>query len=351
MRSGLTTAYINRIASCVPAHDVHEVFLAFARRLLGKNGNPDERFERMAKMANIAHRYSCIDPSSGFYALGRFPSTAERMHAFAIHGPELAAATVDRLDLGSERDRITHIVITCCTGFSAPGIDFELIERCGLPTSVERVIIGFMGCHAAINALKLARHIVRSEPTSRVLALNLELCTLHLRETANLEEILSFLLFADDCAACLVTAEPQGLAIDSFRAELMPDTKELITWFIRDCGFEMMLSPRVPGVIRRALKAKANNILSGLPPSSIDLWAVHPGGTSVIDAVQRAFDIKPEAVLASRDVLHRFGNMSSATVMFVLEDMLRSSLAGAAGCAMSFGPGMVAETMMFRTLS
>ena len=212
-------------------------------------------------------------------------------------------------------------------------------------------MIGFMGCHAAVNALKLARHIVRSEPTSRVLAVNIELCTLHLRETTSLEEMLSFLLFADGCAACLVSAEPQGIAMESFRTVLVPDTKELITWFIRDCGFEMMLSPRVPGVIRRALKAGANNILSGLPPSSIDLWAVHPGGTSVIDAVQRAFNIKPEAVSVSRDVLHRFGNMSSATVMFVLEKMLRASHPGAAGCAMSFGPGMVAETMMFRSLS
>jgi predicted naringenin-chalcone synthase len=344
------TAYINRIATGVPPHDIHEPFLAAARWLLGKNGSPDNRFERMAKMANIAHRYSCIDPSSGFYAFGRSPSTAQRMRAFEVHAPELAATTVGRLDLGSERDRITHIVITCCTGFSAPGIEFQLIERCGLPTSVERVMIGFMGCHAAINALALARHIVRSEPASRVLTLNIELCTLHLRETARLDEMLSFLLFADGCAASLVTAEPHGIAIDSFRAELVPDTKELITWFIRDCGFEMMLSPRVPGAIRRALKAGANNILSGEPSSSIDLWAVHPGGTSVIDAVQRAFNIKPEAISASRDVLHRFGNMSSATVMFVLENMLRSSLTGAAGCAMSFGPGMVAETMRFRTL-
>jgi alpha-pyrone synthase len=345
----VTTAYINRIVTGVPAHDVHEPFLGFARLLLGRNGHLNERFERMAKMANIAHRYSCIDPFGGFYAFGRFPSTAERMRAFAMHAPELAASTVERLDLGAERDRITHVLITCCTGFSAPGLDFDLIDRCHLPNSVERVLIGFMGCHAAINVLKLARHIVRSEPDARVLVLNLELCTLHLRETTDLEEMLSFLLFADGCAACLVTAEPQGLAIGSFRAVLVPETKELITWHIRDCGFEMMLSPRVPGVIRRALKAGADEILSGAPPSSIDLWAVHPGGTSVIDAVQRAFDVNPAALSASRDVLHRYGNMSSATVMFVLEEMLRSTLARAAGCALSFGPGMVAETMLFHT--
>src|SRR5262245_50266744 len=304
----------------------------------------------MVEVAGISHRYSCIDPDGGFYALGRFPSTAERMRAFDRLAPDLAAEAIERLELGADRDRITHLIITCCTGFSSPGLDLQLIERCRLPSSVERTIIGFMGCSAAINALKMARHIVRSEPASRVLVLNLELCTLHLRETTDLEEMLGFLLFADGCAACLVTAEPQGVALDSFRAVLVPDAKELITWHIRDSGFEMFLSPRVPGVIRRAIKASAGEILSGEAPSSIDLWAVHPGGTSVIDAVQRAFGIGPKAMSASRDVLHRFGNMSSATVMFVLDAMLRSTLPGASGCAMSFGPGMVAETMRFRMM-
>ena len=346
----LTTAYINRIATGVPAYDVHEIFLGAARVLLGDNEHAHERFERMSKMAGISHRYSCIDPAGGFYEFGRCPSTAERMRAFDLHAPELAAATVDRLGLGDDRHRITHLLVTCCTGFSAPGVDFQVMERCGLPSSVERVLIGFMGCHAAINALKVARHIVRSDPDARVLVLNLELCTLHMRDAHELEEMLGFLLFADGCAACLVTAEPQGIAIDSFRAVLVPETKDMITWHIRDCGFEMVLSSRVPGMIRRALKAAANEILSDAPPTSIDLWAVHPGGTSVVDAVQRALDLKPEALADSREVLRSYGNMSSATVMFVLDAMMRSAPAGAAGCAMSFGPGMVAETMMFRNV-
>jgi predicted naringenin-chalcone synthase len=346
----LTTAYINRIATAVPAHDVHEAFLGYARLLLGQNPHRSERFERMVKMAGIAHRYSCIDPAGGFYGFGRSPTTAERMRTFDTHAPELAATAVERLSVAAEREPITHLLTTCCTGFSAPGLDFALIERCGLPSSVERISIGFMGCHAAINALKLARHIVRSEPTARVVVLNLELCTLHLRETSELEKLLSFLLFADGCAACLVTAEPHGIAIDSFRAILVPQTKELITWHIGDFGFEMVLSSRVAGVIRRALKAGADDILSGAPPSSIDLWAVHPGGTSVVDAVQRAFDVNPDALSASREVLSSFGNMSSATVMFVLGAMLRSASPGAAGCAVSFGPGVIAETMLFHTV-
>jgi len=343
----MTIAHINRIATAVPRHDVHEAFLDFARVLLHRRPERGERFERMVQMAGIAHRYSCIDPEGGFYAWGRFPTTAERMRAFDAHALELATNAVERLDIAGERDRITHLLITCCTGFAAPGVDLQLVERCGLRSSVERVVIGFMGCHAAINALKQARHIVRSEPEARVLVVNIELCSLHLRETSELDELLSFLLFADGCAASLVTAEPHGIAIDRFRATLVPESKELITWHIRDLGFEMMLSARVPGVIRRALKTMASEILSGAPPSAIDLWAVHPGGTSILDAVQRTIGMAPATLAASRDVLRRFGNMSSATVMFVLESLLGTALPGSAGCAMSFGPGVMVETMLF----
>jgi predicted naringenin-chalcone synthase len=271
------------------------------------------------------------------------------MRAFEAHAPALAAAAIERLVLGAGRSAISHLLITCCTGFSAPGLDFELIERCRLPSSVERTMIGFMGCYAAINALKLARHIVRSEPAARVLVVNLELCTLHLKETADLEQILSFLLFADGCAACLVTAEPEGAAIDSFRAVLVPDTRDLITWRIRDFGFDIVLSGQVPAAIHEALRAHTKAILRGAPAGAIDLWAIHPGGRSVLDAVERAFELAPAALAASREVLCRYGNMSSATVMFVLERLLRAGHRGAAGCAMSFGPGMTAETMLFRT--
>jgi predicted naringenin-chalcone synthase len=187
--------------------------------------------------------------------------------------------------------------------------------------------------------------MVRSDPVARVLAVNLELCTLHLHETDNLEEILSFLLFADGCAAALVSADPIGLAMDSFKATLVPDTRELIRWNIRDQGFDMVLSGGVPGAIRAALGASRAEILGGA--NDIDLWAVHPGGRTVLDAVEQAFDLAPDALAASRGVLRDHGNMSSGTVMFVLERMLRERRTGR-GCAMSFGPGLVAETMLFR---
>lgn len=187
---------------------------------------------------------------------------------------------------------------------------------------------------------------MRSQPDARVLTVNLELCTLHLHETRDLEEILSFLLFADGCAAALVSADPVGVRLDSFHATLVPDTRELIRWNIREQGFDMVLSGGVPGAIRTALSSSRDAILGGV--NDIELWAVHPGGRTVLDAVEQAFALSGDALSASRAVLNNYGNMSSGTVMFVLDRLMREGRAGARGCAMSFGPGLVAETMMFR---
>jgi predicted naringenin-chalcone synthase len=272
------------------------------------------------------------------------------MKMFEACAPGLAVEAVEKLLQGEDRSRITHVIVTSCTGFSAPGIDLALVEKCGLRASVERTIVGFMGCYAAMNALKLARHIVRSEPGARVLAVNLELCTLHLRETAELEEILSFLLFSDGCAAALVSSDRKGVQMESFRAALVPNTGELIRWHIRQQGFDMVLSGAVPGAIRSALMSSRDEILGGA--NDIELWAVHPGGRTVLDAVEQAFDLPSAALNASRSVLSDFGNMSSGTVMFVLASLMRGVGEGSQrGCAMSFGPGLVAETMMFRMVA
>jgi alpha-pyrone synthase len=355
----VTKAYVNRIATAVPRHDVHGTFMRFAESLLGKTMRSGV-FERMAKRAGIDHRYSFLEPAKrsdgpsvdaeGFYMRGEFPSTAKRMRFFETHAPELAADAIHKLGLGDRRDRITHIVITCCTGLSAPGLDLEIMERCGLPKGIERTTIGFMGCYAAINALKFARHIVRSEPDACVLAVNLELCTLHLQETPDLEKILSFLLWGDGCAAALVTSEPQGFELLDFRAVVVPESRELITWNVGDQGFDMVLSGQVPATIQTALGEHGSEILAGSKTSEIDLWAVHPGGRTVLDAVERALELPEDALATSREVLRRFGNMSSATVMFVMEALLQSAKRGDLGCGMSFGPGLVAETMRFRAV-
>src|SRR5471032_1716100 len=350
----MAEAFINRIATANPPHDVHDTFLRFCQQMLKGDNRRLALFDRMAERSGITHRYSFLEPGAkdaavdaeGFYRLGAFPDTAARMKKFEACVPGLAVEVAEKLLQGEDRSRITHVIVTSCTGLSAPGIDLALIEQCGLPSSVERTMVGFMGCYAAINALKLARHIVRSEPAARVLAVNLELCTLHLHETAELEEILSFLLFADGCAAALVSADPVGVEMNSFRAALVPGTRELIRWHIGQQGFDMVLSEAVPGAIRTALSGSRDDILGGA--NDIELWAVHPGGRTVLDAVEQAFALAPTALSASRSVLNDYGNMSSGTVMFVLDRIMRAAGAGQRGCAMSFGPGLVAETMMFR---
>jgi len=351
------TAHINRIATAVPPHDVHRAFVDFAETLLPP-GTTRNLFKRMARLSGIEHRYSFVQPvptddgqwrdAEELYVAGNFPTTARRMSAFEQYAPRLAQCALNRLALSAdERSSISHVIVTTCTGLYAPGLDFDVVKHLGLNPSVERTMIGFMGCYAAINALKSAHHIVRSSPESRVLILNLELCSLHMQETPDLEQVLSFLLFADGCSAALVTADAQGLALDSFLAVSIPETAHLITWKIRDGGFDMQLSGQVPTELRRAMKESGTQFTRGRDPHSFDLWAVHPGGRTILDAVEQGLELAPDAMRFSRDILCRFGNMSSATVMFVLQQAMAQAQAGQQGCAMSFGPGVTAETMLF----
>ena len=364
----MALSYINRIATVVPHYDVHAAFVDFAENML-----EDERtrllFRRMAGKAAIDHRYSCLridNPHLGspadsqdtivaaadFYQPRHFPPTAARMQVYEQAAPVLLRRTLNCLRLSqAERDRIRHVIVTSCTGLYAPGLDFEVIDYLGLDRSSERTTIGFMGCYAGVNALKQARHIVRSEPSESVLVVNLELCTLHFKETQDLGEVLSYLVFADGCAASLISNAPTGFAMDSFKAVEVPSTRDLITWAIRNQGFDMKLSGRVPQEIGQALEQHADSIAgSPLDRAATQLWAVHPGGRSVLDAVAQALALSPAAMSASQDVLARFGNMSSATIMFVLRELMLKARAGQRGCAMAFGPGLTAETMRFHAV-
>jgi predicted naringenin-chalcone synthase len=368
----MSEAYLQRIATAVPGNDVHALFQEFAEQLLTED--LDRRlFRRMAAKSGIAHRFSFLEalPPYGpdavvaaqLYRLGGFPSTAERMRLFERFAPVLAARALDRLLLTpEERDRTRHVIVTCCTGLYAPGLDFAIIDHLGLSPSAERTTIGFMGCYAAINGLKQARHIIRSDPGAMALLVNLELCTLHLQQTRNLEEVLSFLIFGDGCAASLIGSEECGLRLDGADALQIDGTRGLITWRVGDSGFDMHLSGRAPGEIARALSGYADRLrhcgasrppakpAAGSPAPPIDLWAVHPGGRTILDAVQKGLGLPPAALQASREVLSRFGNMSSASVMFVLQDLMQKARPGNRGCAMSFGPGMTAEILHFHAV-
>lgn len=352
----MTAVFINRIATAVPPHDVHAAYLNFMTPALPA-GRTRAIFTRMAGRAEISHRYSVLheeglveaeSPRQGFYRRGAYPATAARMRMYERHAPDLAEQAVARLELGAlERARITHLVLASCTGFVAPGLDQILASRLGLNPDLQRTVIGFMGCAAAVPALRLAEATVRAMPQARVLVVNIELCTLHLQETADLEAALAFMLFADGCAAALVTAEPAGAKLENFRSRLIAGTADHITWHIGDQGFLMHLSGQVPAKITQALRDDPEFVLQGEGSQAIEHWAVHGGGRTVLDAVQNGLNLRADALAASRAVLRAHGNMSSATIMFVLAGILAQGRAGGRGLAMAFGPGMVAEVFGF----
>lgn len=355
-----TIARINRIGTANPPFEVHGAFLRFVASAL-----PDERtrllFERMAARSGIERRYSFLEPAlledgtvtdtEGFYGSGPWPSTGRRMERYERDAPRLALDAVAALGIDVRAAGITHLIVASCTGFMAPGLDQAIIAGAGLDPGVERTVVGFMGCYAAVNSLRLAHHIVRSEPAARVLVVTLELCSIHFQRSGDLPSLLAMLLFGDGAAAALVTAERGGIALRDFRAATIPGTGDAITWRIRDQGFDMHLGGEVPARITAALAAEARRgddlgLLRGGDPRDIDVWAVHAGGRTVLDAVEQGFGLPAYALAPSRSVLRERGNMSSATLMFILAGMLSGDARGS-GLAMAFGPGMAVESFRF----
>lgn len=364
----MAIAHINRIGTAVPPNDVHGAFLDLAGGMI-----TDRRdslvFRRMVGRSGIDHRFSYFTPVSDpdgfidgagkFYGRGQWPGTGVRMGYYEESAPKLAMQALDALGLDGERERVTHLIVCSCTGFIAPGLDQLLVKAAGLNPGVERTVVGFMGCYAAVNSLRLAHHIVRSEPAARVLVVNLELCTLHLQETDDLERLLSMLLFGDGAAAALVTADETGLALQDFRATTIEDSAEAITWRIGDTGFDMHLSGEVPIRLQRALKYEAERndgegLLRGTQPADYGVWAVHAGGRTILDAVETGLGLPADALNWSRGVLKDFGNMSSATLMFVLSRIIggvgSSVERETPGFGVAFGPGLAAESFRFKTV-
>jgi predicted naringenin-chalcone synthase len=205
-----------------------------------------------------------------------------------------------------------------------------------------------MGCYAAVCALRTAYHIARSQPGARVLAVTVELCTLHLQDTQALEQLLAMLQFSDGAGAALITSEPGGFEMSHLFSMALEDSAELIQWKIGDTGFEMILSGEVPGRIQHALeKEEVREVLfNGWGADEIDSWAVHAGGRSILDAVEKGLELPQGALFASRDILARYGNMSSSTLMFVLSELIGRPDVGK-GVALAFGPGLAAEGFHF----
>ena len=348
-------SYLNAIGTAVPPFDVHRAFIAWAE---GQIGPERERalFRRMAERSGIEHRWSVLPPGEGggspvdpggFYE-GAPPPTSKRMRLYAEEAPKLAIEAIGALARQVPLGGVTHLVVASCTGFTAPGIDQMIAEALGLP-EVERTLVGFMGCYAAVSALRVAHHIVRSEPEARVLAVTVELSSLHLQDEREVEPLLAMLQFSDGAAAALVTSEPSGFSIEGSFALSLEQSARLITWTIGDTGFAMHLSGEVPARIGAALAEERvrARMLGPWRSEEVDSWAVHAGGRSILDSVEKGLGLAPPALAASRDVLERFGNMSSSTLMFVLADLLERPEAER-GVALAFGPGLAAEGFRFR---
>ncbi len=359
-------AFLAGVGLATPPHEVHGAFVAYARGLLA---DPREQqvFDRMAERSGIERRRAVLPAgrlehgevdAEGFYRPGAFAGTGVRMDRYEAEALPLASRAVQALGtrLGiTELDLpgITHLVVVSCTGFSAPGLDVGLIDALGLSPRVQRTVVGFMGCSAALPALRIAQATVLADPRARVLVVNVELCSLHLRESRCIEELLSFLLFGDAASACLVSARPGGAQLVDFATHCLPGTRGHITWRIADAGFLMHLSGAVPGQIGQALAEErrlgtGSALLRGRPVGQWSHWVVHAGGRSVLDAVERALELPPCALQDSRQVLRELGNVSSVTVLAAMQRTMDRARPGDAGLALAFGPGLTAESMGFR---
>ena len=285
----------------------------------------------------------------------RGPSTADRMARYERDAPPLAAeaASLALANAGRAPGDVTHLVTVSCTGFSAPNFDLGLVRELGLPWTVARTHVGFMGCHGALNGLRVAGGYAGSDPDACVLVCAVELCSLHYQYGWNSDLAVSNGIFADGAAA-LVGGGAPGPSGDDWvlarsGASLLEDSSELMAWRIGDHGFEIALSARVPSVIEHALGPWLDGWLASqaLTRDQIATWAVHPGGPRILESVAAATGIGREDYAISQEVLGEFGNMSSPTILFILE-RLRQRGAPRPCLALGFGPGLAVEAALFR---
>jgi len=335
--------------------------------------NPlQSRLPAVYRGSAIDHRYTCVDdygredpddftffPEN--WSLDPAPTTEERNEKYREAAIPLAEdvgqRALDRADMSS--DEVTHVIAVSCTGFFAPGLDVELVKRLGLPPTTQRTFIGFMGCYAAFNALRVAHGFCQSQPDARVLLVCTELCTLHFQIDDTLESVIVNSLFSDGAAAAVLSAredaEARGrLAYVDGRCRLDDDSMEDMTWAIGDTGFKMGLSSRVPDVVGENLPTYVDTLLEahGREREEMDFWAIHPGGRRIVEGARDALGLTDEDVADSLAVLRNYGNMSSPTVLFVLQRILNRGAQGDGappdrGVAMAFGPGLTIEGALF----
>lgn len=365
-------ARITDFATLIPSETILQSDAARAAQGLGVSKRWNRMLPALYRKSGVHRRSSVLlgPPSEdvltrqSFYRVASEtepfgPSTAERMRAYQEHaGPLLhraAQQVVDRMAQGVES--ITHLVTVSCTGFCAPGIDYQLMESLGLKSTVERTHVGFMGCHGLINGMRVATALVQANPQARVLVGAVELCSLHQQYSEDSDQLVASALFSDGAASLMVESDQnqdpsrsEGWEIVSSLSRKLDQTSELMGWHIGNHGFQMTLSPRIPSVIEAQLHDPIVEWLAGeqLTLSDIHSWAVHPGGPRVIDAAGRALGLEDSMLQPSRDILWEYGNMSSPTVLFILERLHPSSSSGDYVVMLAFGPGLQVEALLLR---
>lgn len=327
---------------------------------LDETGKRKLRF--LYKHSGIEHRHSVIPdyglPASQwqfFHALENlepFPSLEQRMHWFQQFAAPLSVQAIHQCLGDFPVQKVTHLITVSCTGMSAPGLDLELLELLNLPETTFRTSINFMGCYAAVHALKLADAFCKADKNANVLLVCTELCTLHFQKKPTIDNLTSSLLFGDGAAAVLVTGndEQEGLSLRHFYSTAVLKGKKDMAWQLSSSGFQMTLSGYVAELIEGDFNKLVSDALTSarLNREEITDWCIHPGGKKILEAVHNSLGFTNGQLQHSYDVLRDYGNMSSATVLFVLKNIFDSlgkkrpaKIFGAA-----FGPGLTMETFI-----
>ena len=289
-----------------------------------------------------------------------FPGTAARMKIYKDNALDLALSAIKNclssLDDFSVQE-ITHLITVSCTGMYAPGIDIEIVQQLPLNSSTKRTSINFMGCYGAFNALKVADAICKSDSQAAVLMVCIELCTIHFQKSMDIDNIIANSIFADGAAAVLIQSTPKQkkyFSLENFHNDLLPQTQQEMAWHIGDHGFDIVLSTYVPLIIQSGIATFTHNLLNkyAIKLADIDFYAIHPGGLKILQACEAALNISKDQNKYSYQILRQFGNMSSATVLFVLKAIWddinhRDHQKNIFSCA--FGPGLTLESMILRT--
>jgi predicted naringenin-chalcone synthase len=356
------------IGTAVPAyaHQQQDI-LAFMRRIYAMNEAGNRKLQFLYHHGGIDTRYSVISDYTRparewkFYPatenLEPFPSLEKRMQLYEQHAAALSMAAIRNcLDGKLDPQEITHLITVSCTGMSAPGLDLELVELLGLPKTVFRTSVNFMGCYAAIHALKLADALSRSDSDAKILIVCTELCTLHFQRDPTMNNILSGLLFSDGSAAALITQNDfptNGLHMDGFYSEIIAKGKKDMSWELSSTGFQMGLSSYVPDLIEEDFAGLVSHALEkkGIDRAAINHWCIHPGGKKILDCIYKSLHFTNGHLDTSYQVLKEYGNMSSATILFVLQRMMSAFDHGQPNVVFgaAFGPGLTMESFIAST--